>query len=64
MTRYDCHGQFSIALGPGICDVVLTHQLYHEPYNDISIPSKWLTYIVEKHELGPTQVCGAHLNWL
>jgi hypothetical protein len=60
MTRYDCHGRVSIAISPGlsVCDVKLTHEFYHEPYNDISIPSKWLTYIEEKHDFGPTQVCG------
>jgi len=62
MTRYDCHGILSILPRPSFCDVVLTHKSYHEPYNDISIPSQWLDYIAEKHDLGPTVVGGVHLN--
>ena len=64
MTRYDCHGLLSIAPSPGFCDITLTHQFYHEPYNDISIPSQWLNYIAEKHDLGLTQVRDACPNWL
>jgi hypothetical protein len=58
MTRYDCHGTLSISPCPSFCDITLTHEIRHESYNNISIPSQWLDYIEEKHDLGPTQVCG------
>jgi len=62
MTRYECHGILSISHRPSFCDVSLTHEIYHEPYDNISIPSQWLDFIAKKHDLGPTTVCGLHLN--
>jgi len=62
MIRYDCRGVLTISPRPGFCDIALAHGFHHEAYTDISIPSQWLTYIEEKHALGPALVCGVLLN--